>query len=261
MHRAPAPQHQKGQPFNNFEFREKLYTQICALNWSILTLSPLSKFGDQFIMMFNAENVLRAPDQGKPHVSICLLPTTSAVMDSNLTRNERWNYLSQAWAFFWCYKQTYTNSLPRSLPVQCPSKRRGTNQRMAIYDKITCDKAISLCYALSRIIADSRTVHLGALGTHWLEHFFGNVRRLCNRNDCPANFERSIYLIIMTKALNGLAAPKEANRNRCSDSGAILPQDTQENCLPTCLSFHIFLRHMQSYNFSRTISRNHSLRS
>ena len=128
---------------------------------------------------------------------------------------------------------------------------KGTNPIMAIYDKITCDKAISLCYALSRIIADPRPVHLGALGTHWLEHFFGNVRRLCNRNDCPANFERSIYLIMMKKALNGPTAPEEANRNHRRIHKKIVSQ--------TCLSVHIFLRHMQFYNFSRTISRNHSL--
>ena len=209
------------------------FLQCGIVPW-VLDPSQVRKMDDFLpIMMFNVENVLRALDQGKPNVSICLLPTAlmlSAVMDSNLTRNQRLNYLSQAWAFFWCYKQAYTNSLP-SVPAQSASKMKGTNQRMAIYDKITCDKAISLCYALSRIIADPKAVHLGALGTHWLEHFFGNVRRLCNRNDCPGNFERSIYLIMMKKALNG-PSTEESNRNRLSDSGAILPPDTQENCLP-----------------------------
>ena len=36
---------------------------------------------------------------------------------------------------------------------------------------------------------------------------------------------------MMKKALNG-PSTEESNRNRLSDSGAILPPDTQENCLP-----------------------------
>ena len=46
---------------------------------------------------------------------------------------------------------------------------------MMIYDEISLDKGLALFFSLSRVIADARPVHLGALGTHWLEHFFGNI--------------------------------------------------------------------------------------
>ena len=154
----------------------------------VLDSSQVRKMDDFLpLMMFTGENIFHALDIGKPSVSLCLLPVTlliSAVMETELTRKQRMNYLSQAWAMFWCYKQAYTKSLPH-IPKQKERKMKGSNEAMAIYDKNTCDKALSLCYALSKVIADSRPVHLGALGTHWLEHFFGNVRRLCNRNDCP----------------------------------------------------------------------------
>ena len=67
------------------------------------------------IMFFNVENFTRALDLGMPQVSLCLLPITlmlSAVMNSELTRQQRLDYLSRAWAFFWCYRQAYRNSLP-----------------------------------------------------------------------------------------------------------------------------------------------------
>ena len=199
----------------------------------VLDSSQVRKMDDFLpLMMFTGENIFHALDIGKPSVFLCLLPVTlliSAVMETELTRKQRMNYLSQAWAMFWCYKQAYTKSLPH-ISKQKERKMKGSNEAMAIYDKNTCDKALSLCYALSKVIADSRPVHLGALGTHWLEHFFGNVRRLCNRNDCPGNFERSIRLLMLNKAL--LGNKERVNSRRISDSGAILEPEEPSNCIP-----------------------------
>ena len=79
-------------------------TDHCAGNWGtmhdlfVVFVCPLESHRGGFpmgefvsIMMFNVENVLRALDQGKPDVSIWLLPTTfmlSAVMDSNLAQSK-----------------------------------------------------------------------------------------------------------------------------------------------------------------------------
>lgn len=201
----------------------------------ILDPSQVRKMDDFMpVMMFNVENFLSALDSGKPIVALALLPVTlliSAVMTSELTRTQRLDYLSRAWALFWCYKQAYTCCVP-SIPQHVQGKMKGQNKKMAIYDYNTLDKALSLCFALSRVIADSRQVHLGALGTHWLEHLFGNVRRLCQKNDCPANFERSILMIMLQKAIhqpNSL----NTNRSRLSDSGVRLPAEQQSACLPS----------------------------
>ena len=152
-------------------------------------------------------------------------------MTSELTRTERLDYLSRAWAFFWCYKQACVSCLP-SIPQQAQTKMKGQNLKMAIYDQNTLDKSISLCYALSRIIAVPRAVHLGALGTHLLEHFFGNIRRLCMRNDCPAHFERFLLMIMWQKEISGREHLK-TNRSRLSDSGVILPPEPVPQCLPS----------------------------
>ena len=108
---------------------------------------------------------------------LTLLPITlalAAVMDQELTRQERLDYLSTAWAFFWCYKQAYNNSMRDDLG-QTFRRQKGNNEKMAAYDEITLDKGLALFYSLACVIAQQRAVHLGALGTHWLEHFFGNV--------------------------------------------------------------------------------------
>ena len=125
----------------------------------VLDNSQVRKMDDFLpIMLLNVDNFIRALDMGMPHVSLRFLPVTvmlSAVMNSELTRQQRLDYLSRAWDFFWCYKQAYRNSLPE-IPRHKTSKTKGQNQFMAIYDFNTLDKALSLCYSLSRVIADRR---------------------------------------------------------------------------------------------------------
>ena len=228
-------------PHENVTVSVQDFERIGVFPW-VLDNSQVRKMDDFLpIMFFNVENFTRALDLGMPQVSLCLLPITlmlSAVMNSELTRQQRLDYLSRAWAFFWCYKQAYRNSLPE-IPRHKTSKMKGQNQFMAIYDFNTLDKALSLCYSLSRVIADRRAVHLGALGTHWLEHFFGNVRRICNKNDCPANFERSMLLLMLNKAI--LTDERQlVNRKRLSDSGAILPNEENDVALSMALGSFIF---------------------
>ena len=89
----------------------------------------------------------------------------------------------------------------------------------------TLDKGLSLFYSLSMIIADPRPVHLGALGTHWLEHLFGNVRRLCNRNDTPGNFERCLILTMIKTLAMANCHNECRSRKRLSDSGTFLDSE------------------------------------
>ena len=220
-------------PHENVTVSVQDFERIGVFPW-VLDNSQVRKMDDFLpIMFFNVDNFTRGLDLGMPQVSLCVLPMTlmlSAVMNSELTRQQRLDYLSRAWAFFWCYKQAYRNSLPQ-IPRHKTRKLKGENQFMALYDFNTLDKALSLCYSLSRVIADGRAVHLGALGTHWLEHFFGNVRRLCNKNDSPANFERSLLLLMLNKAMFH-EEQQPINRKRLSDSGAILYNE-ENDVLPS----------------------------
>ena len=110
---------------------------------------------------------------------------------------------------------------------QTSSKQRGTNKHMQIYDMNSLDKGLSLFYSLSVVISDAKPVHLGALGTHWLEHLFGNVRRLCNRNDRPENFQRCLLLTMFKRFVSTHTDGSFHPRKRLSDSGAFLgPEPT-----------------------------------
>lgn len=204
------------------------FANIGIVPW-VLDASEIRRMDDFLpLMMFNADNVLRASELGMHNVVLALLPMTlalSAVMDQELTRMERLDYLATAWALFWCYKEAYTK-IPPQHRCQTAGKAKGTNKAMQIYDVNTLDKGLALFYSLSRVIADPRPVHLGALGTHWLEHLFGNIRRLCAKNDTPGNFERCLLIIMLRK----LFLPKQKisiQKKRLSDSGAILEKSEE----------------------------------
>ena len=181
------------------------------------------------LMMFTIDNVCNALKMNREDVAVTLLPIAlalDAVMNGNLTRIERLDYLATAWAFFWCYKQAYS-IMPSEMKCQTSSKQKGMNRHMQIYDMNTLDKGLSLFYSLSVVISDAKPVHLGALGTHWLEHLFGNVRRLCNRNDTPENFQRCLLLTVFKKLVLTQADGSFQPRKRLSDSGAFLdPEPT-----------------------------------
>ena len=214
---CPYPHTPEGICVEDFE-------KIGVVSW-VLDPSQVRKMDDFLpLMMFSVDNVLRAVQMGMEPVAVALSPMTlalSAVMDPKLTRTERLDYLATAWALFWCYKEAYTK-VPAKYRCQTAGKEKGLNQAMQIYDITTLEKGLSLFYCLSKIISDTKPVHLGALGTHWLEHLFGNIRRLCSKNDCPGNFERCLLLIMLKKLFyNGGEDGKQ--RKRLSDSGAILP--------------------------------------
>ena len=72
---------------------------------------------------------------------------------------------------------------------------------MTLYDPIWLKKYMTLTVSLSLILNDNRPVHLGSLGTHFLEHFFGMIRRFCSGNDSASSFEKAIDNILIFKLL------------------------------------------------------------
>lgn len=75
------------------------------------------------LMMFNCENIARALEKNMFNVCITFPPMSlalHAVMDSDLTRIERLDYVSAAWVMFWCYRQTYSSSYRADIPQTAP---------------------------------------------------------------------------------------------------------------------------------------------
>ena len=184
---------------------------------------------DDFLpfMLFNKNIVTKAIEKCNYGVVLTLLPATlmlQSVFDRELNRGERLINLSICYAIFYVYHVCYENQKKNKMNLkQTFSMKKGENDHMKLYDINFLDKAMSLCYSLSTIICDGRQVHLGALGTYWLEHFFGNVRRKCQNNDSSSSFMRSITNSILLKAIRADEEKEPKNKHR-SDSGVFLQE-------------------------------------
>lgn len=218
-------------PFRDTTINIQDLTSIGISDW-ILDPSQSKKMDDLLpLMIFNLDNIVKAANLGKFEIAIALLPSTllaEAVLNQDLTRSERLQFLSYSWSFFYVYRYYIKKS-----PNQNPKKMKGKNNSMCPYDSNTLDKVLSLIYSLCCILKDPRSVHMGSLGTHWLEHFFGNIRRLCVRDDSPPAFIRSTLYLVLRHVVSN--QPINGRIKKRSDSGAILKKmESNEilNCQP-----------------------------
>ena len=83
------------------------------------------------------------------------------------------------------------------------------------------EKYLSLTISLSKA--------LSALGIHFLEHFFGMIRRFCQNNDSATAFQNAVENIVIYKIIQ-----KEIDDNNIiqpghSDRGAKIPEITKDD--------------------------------
>ena len=76
-------------------------------------------------------------------------------------------------------------------------------------------------------ICHNETVHLGALGTHWVEHFFGSMRRLCAGDSTHSNFLRNVTRWYLDHSIRMKLGIQSVSKSRESDSGVILTENDQ----------------------------------
>lgn len=182
----------------------------------ILDDSRCKKMEDLYpLMMFNFK-ILEKIESQKPELIAVWTPLTllaESIFNEDLSREDRINNLTNAFCMMWLYFDE--------------SKQQGINKSHCIYDTIFCTKFLSLCISLCTIIATPLGVHLGALGTHWLEHYFGQIRRLCKGDDSVDRVETSMCFTILQKRLSKSNIPVRIipRKSRKSDSGCILKDE------------------------------------
>ena len=88
-------------------------------------------------------------------------------------------------------------------------------------------KYIMLTWSLAHPIANKRCAQLGALGTHFLEHFFGKNRRVNNGDDNNQNFERTVHFHILSSILQRDLNMKISQPKRLSSSGARIHEEKE----------------------------------
>ena len=197
----------------------------------VLDSNKSKKMDDNLpLQLFSQESISNAISQERFDLLLALLPAfllINSVMSENLTREQRIEQLSFGFSLVATYYNEFLiydfqNGLQRS------SRAGGKNNYMTLYDIIWMKKYMSLTLSLTKVLNDNREIHLGALGTHFLEHFFGMVRRFCHGNDSASSFQTVVENIIVLKLIQKENILEENKQPGRSDSGAFLAKETGE---------------------------------
>lgn len=159
----------------------------------ILDNSKVEKIDDKLaILFFSRENIEKAIQMNRFDLLLSLLPSyllLNAILSTQLTREQRIEQLTYGFLIVYTYYQDYlhydfTNGLQRR------TRNGGQNQFMTLFDPIWIRKYLTLTISLVITLSNPKSVHLGALGTHFLEYFFGMIRRFCDGNNSTFSFTK-----------------------------------------------------------------------
>ena len=197
----------------------------------VLDASRAKKMDDHLpLQLFSQENVQNAILMERYDLLLALLPSyllINAVMESDLTREQRIERITFGFSIVCTYYNDYLK-YDFEKGKQRRNRLGGQNKWMTLYDIIWMKKYMTLAISLTKVLIDPRSVHLGALGTHFLEHFFGMVRRFCHGDDSASSFENTVENIIVLKLLQ-IENIKEASiQPSRSDSGCVLKEEHEE---------------------------------
>ncbi|KAK8899123.1 hypothetical protein M9Y10_001424 [Tritrichomonas musculus] len=191
------------------------------------------------LLFFSSENVETAMRIGRIDLLLALLPCyllLSSVLSEGLNREQRLEKLNLGFSIALTYYKEYVN-YDFTKGLQSRNRNGGNNRHMTLFDPIWLKKYLTLTYSLSKVLIDLDAVHLGSLGTHFLEHFFGMIRRFCSGNDSASSFDKAIDNILIIKLLQKEESGENNHSLRRSDSGARINKETKiPKEVPICVN-------------------------
>lgn len=190
----------------------------------IIDNNKYTKMDDSLpLKFFTLDNIERLRKQERHDLAFSLLPSTlliEAVLNENYSREERLSLLSFGFSIIYIYYielQDYTSN--KYAQPQSTSKAKGKGKCVTLYEKKYCSKYLSLCAALSVQISQKNAIDLGALGSHYLEHFFGHVRRVSKGDDSADMFISKCNDAIMKHIISKKLEINTHEVKRVSSSG------------------------------------------
>ena len=177
------------------------------------------------LKLFTPENCHYLFNEGKFDLCMSLLPSTyiiEAVFNEKISREQRLCYLTIGFCIMTLY---YDDAIKRMSDEQDSRDTQGI--AYSLFNLDYAKKYISLAWSLSHYMIDFKTIRLGSLGTHMLEHFFGSNRRMNNGNDTASNFMRTLQFQLLSSIIQKEMNVEFKQKKRLSSSGAILAKIDQ----------------------------------
>jgi hypothetical protein len=149
------------------------------------------------ILFFETKYISRAIEEESPAL-LALLPSTIlllSIFNAELRRDERYELLQLGFALVYIYYQTLKENHAQ-IERNCAS-----GKTMTMFDQQWCRKYLATTFSILKVLEFNEDVHLGALGDHFLEHFFGAVRTNSHNTHTPQNYERFVQNIMLKEEI------------------------------------------------------------
>ncbi len=160
------------------------------------------------------------------HLLFSILPTTlllEAIHTPTLTRTRRIDYLLTGFSLIYTYYQFQKYAF--SNLKQVTGNNISQFNKESAFTNTWCMEYISVVFGIVCLLATEEHLHLGALGSNMVEHYFGNIRRLSRGDDTHKKFLKSMKLMCMEDALYNELGMERSNPERRSSSGCKLEDE------------------------------------
>jgi hypothetical protein len=209
---------------------------------SVLSDEKFDKMVDDLpLKMFSVKFLVDAYAWNRYDLFVALLPSTLlnvAFFRPSISRLERLRCLSMATAVVSFYAEslccwTGMTPLERQTPPRMQPQtmnKSGTGLPMTLWSMEYCKKLLTLAAVLANHIEYDNEVNLAAIGTHLLEHFFGEQRSVSHGDDSWKCFERNVIQTLLVRELKTEVKVRDAIKGRISDSGMKLSDPINAPC-------------------------------
>lgn len=186
---------------------------------------PLKLFSDKIL-----RKIVETHDIG---LLIAMLPSTlfiESLHSENITRQMRIDNLLFGASIVMIYHYTQNYVIKNNLEVY--SSRKKEYKKEVCFPSDWCIEYISATINIASLLLDQESIHLGSCGTHFLEHLFGNIRRISKGDDTHQTFIRSMKHVILERfLLNDMNTSPQLPTGRL-DSGVFVVGDDQPEYKP-----------------------------
>lgn len=196
----------------------------CGIPPYVFTRDNSKKMDDQLpLRIFNLKIVKRVVEKENKALLFSILPTTlllEAIHSPTMSRTNRIECLMYGFSLIYIYYKTQEITIFERPKVM--EKGYASYMKESCFTQTWCEQYISVTLGIASLLCTEKELHLGALGSHFVEHLFGNVRRISRGDNTHTKFLKTMQLHLLEEKLCNELNIRSNKQERRSDSGVIV---------------------------------------
>lgn len=228
-------------PLSNVPYKSVRDLETIGIAKYILSNDKARKMEDSLpLKLFNNVVLRKIIDSNDICLFISMLPSTlllESIHSKSLSRQQRFDALLFGASIVLLYVKTQEYAIQKNSTPYKENHR--VYYKEVCFKKEWCYEYISTCLGIASLLVTEKNLHLGSCGSHFLEHYFGSIRRLSRGEDTHTKFLHTMKHVLLEHYLTTKLDIESIHEERRSDSGNIVTECTNVEQLP----FSIYLSH------------------